>query len=65
MIGHAVGNWAIVHGFALLLIDGRLDMALTLPDRGGDVDVLLDAALAGFGLIRFNSPTLAAFGPMS
>jgi hypothetical protein len=45
-LGQAVGNWSIVHGFALLLIDGRLDQALTLPACGGDVDVLLDAALA-------------------
>ncbi len=43
VLGQAVGNWAIVHGFALLLIDGRLDMALSLCD--GDVDALLDAAL--------------------
>jgi AcrR family transcriptional regulator len=45
VLGQAVGNWSIVHGFAVLLIDGRLDAALTLCN--GDVDVLLDAALAG------------------
>jgi AcrR family transcriptional regulator len=45
VVGRAVGNWAVVHGFALLLIDGRLDGALALC--GGDVDALLDAALAG------------------
>jgi AcrR family transcriptional regulator len=45
VVGQAVGNWAAVHGFALLLIDGRLDQALTLCN--GDVDALLDAALAG------------------
>jgi AcrR family transcriptional regulator len=43
-LGQAVGNWAVVHGFALLLIDGRLEQALTLC--GGDADALLDAALA-------------------
>jgi AcrR family transcriptional regulator len=46
-LGQAVGNWSIVHGFALLLIDGRLEEALALPVCGGDVDALLDAALAG------------------
>jgi AcrR family transcriptional regulator len=45
VLGQAVGNWSIVHGFAVLLLDGRLDAALTLCN--GDVDVLLDAALAG------------------
>ncbi len=45
-LGKAVGNWAVVHGFALLLIDGRLDGALSAPACNGDVDVLLDAALS-------------------
>jgi len=45
VLGQAVGNWAIVHGFAVLMIDGRLDGVLTLC--AGDVDMLLDAALSG------------------
>ena len=44
-LGRAVGNWSVVHGFALLLIDGRLAGALAAPACGGRVDVLLDAAL--------------------
>jgi hypothetical protein len=43
-MGRAVGNWSIVHGFALLLIDRRLGQALALLACGGDVDVLLDTA---------------------
>jgi AcrR family transcriptional regulator len=46
VIGQAVGQWSIVHGFAMLLIDGRLDGVLALPDCHGDVEALLDAALA-------------------
>ena len=45
MVGRAVGRWAVVHGFAVLLIDGRLDGALSA--FGGAVDGLLDAALGG------------------
>jgi AcrR family transcriptional regulator len=44
-IGRAAGNWAVVHGFALLLIDGLLGPFLESPACGGDMDALLDAAL--------------------
>ncbi len=45
-LGQAVGQWSIVHGFALLLIDGRLDGVLATPECGGDIEALLDASLA-------------------
>jgi AcrR family transcriptional regulator len=45
-IGRAVGQWSVVHGFAMLLIDGRLDGVLATPDCHGDVEALLDVALA-------------------
>jgi AcrR family transcriptional regulator len=45
MIGRAVGQWSVVHGFAMLLIDGRLDGILASPECKGDVAALLDAAL--------------------
>jgi AcrR family transcriptional regulator len=44
-LGIAAGNWAIVHGFALLLIDGRLQGLLQTPACGNDFHALLDAAL--------------------
>ena len=41
----ATASWALVHGFAMLLLDGRLQNTLaSLPDRN-DVDVLLEAVL--------------------
>ncbi len=43
--GRAVGQWSVVHGFAMLLIDGRLDGILATQECRGDVDALLDAAL--------------------
>ena len=46
MIGRAVGQWSIVHGFAMLLIDGRLEGVLASPECNGDVGALLDVALA-------------------
>lgn len=46
IIGRAIGRWSVVHGFAMLLIDGRLDGILASPDCNGDVDALLDGALA-------------------
>ncbi len=45
-LGRAVGQWSVVHGFAMLLIDGRLDGILAAPECDGDVDRLLDLALA-------------------
>ena len=45
-IGRAVGQWSVVHGFAMLLIDGRLDGVLATPECRGDVEALLDVALA-------------------
>ena len=44
-IGRAIGNWSVVHGFAMLLIDGRLTAPLCLPGVDGRVDILLDEAL--------------------
>lgn len=46
-IGRAVGQWSVVHGFAMLLIDGRLDGVLATPECHGDVEALLDMALVG------------------
>jgi AcrR family transcriptional regulator len=43
--GRAVGQWAVVHGFAMLLIDGRLDAVLATPECHGDAAALLDEAL--------------------
>ncbi len=45
LFGRAIGRWSVVHGFAMLLIDGRLDGALATPECQGDVDALLDTAL--------------------
>jgi AcrR family transcriptional regulator len=42
----ATALWSLVHGFAMLLLDGRLDGMLSgLPD-GDTADILLDAVLA-------------------
>ena len=42
-------SWSLVHGFAMLLIDGRLDPVLTSPGAAPDSEALLDEALdAGF-----------------
>jgi len=46
IFGRAVGKWSIVHGFAMLLIDGRLDGVISTPECHGDVGALLDVALA-------------------
>jgi AcrR family transcriptional regulator len=41
----AAARWSLVHGFAMLLLDGRLGkMIASLPD-GEDADALLDAVL--------------------
>ncbi|HEX3348316.1 MAG TPA: TetR-like C-terminal domain-containing protein [Acetobacteraceae bacterium] len=42
----AVALWSLVHGFATLLLDGRLDGILSALPAGDDVDTLLAAILA-------------------
>ncbi len=45
LAARATASWALVHGFAMLLLDGRLANTLaSLPD-GGSADVLLEAVL--------------------
>jgi AcrR family transcriptional regulator len=45
MAARAAARWSLVHGFAMLLLDGRLgSMIASLPD-GDDVDDLLQAVL--------------------
>lgn len=43
-----IAPWALVHGLAVLLIDGRLQPALReLPEESRDLDALLTAVLEG------------------
>ena len=45
LAARATASWALVHGFAMLLLDGRLQNTIaSLPDDGG-ADVLLEAVL--------------------
>jgi len=45
LAARATASWALVHGFAMLLLDGRLKHTLAaLPDHH-DVDLLLEAVL--------------------
>jgi AcrR family transcriptional regulator len=45
LAARATASWALVHGFAMLLLDGRLQNTLaSLPDKG-NVDLLLEAVL--------------------
>lgn len=45
LAARAIASWALVHGFAMLLLDGRLRHTLSsLPGRP-DVDALLEAVL--------------------
>ena len=41
-----VARWALVHGFAMLLLDGRLDGLIGSLADGTDADTLLEAVLA-------------------
>jgi AcrR family transcriptional regulator len=40
-----VGSWAVVHGFAMLLIDGRLDGVMEAVPSLAEIPTLLDAAM--------------------
>jgi len=45
-LAQAVFDWSVVHGFATLLIDGRLDQVMRVPGAERDAAALLDDALA-------------------
>jgi AcrR family transcriptional regulator len=45
MAGRMIGAWALVHGFAMLLLDGRLDPVLDRLPPGTDATDLLTAVL--------------------
>lgn len=44
-VAQAVARWAIVHGFAMLLLDGRLEKMIASLPEGEDAATLLDAVL--------------------
>lgn len=45
-LGEITGNWALVHGFSMLMLTGRLDGLLRMAPRGMDAMGLLDAVLS-------------------
>ena len=45
-LGHITGGWAIVHGFAMLLLDGRLAPLLATMPEGSVPEDLFEAMLA-------------------
>jgi AcrR family transcriptional regulator len=52
-----VAAWALVHGFAMLKIDGRLDAVVRHLPEGVDAMALLDVILnAGGGQLRYHDP---------
>ena len=55
-LGHLTGGWAIAHGFATLLLDGRLAPLLGIMPPGSTPDDLFEAMLASAekGLIAQN-----------
>ncbi|HEY4305237.1 MAG TPA: WHG domain-containing protein [Gemmatimonadaceae bacterium] len=44
-VGQMTAGWSLVHGFAMLLIDGPLNAMFRLAPQGTDTMALLDAAL--------------------
>ena len=44
-IGHTAGPWCLVHGFTMLMLDGRLTSFLNLAQEHVDVADLLEAVL--------------------
>ena len=45
LAARAVASWALVHGFAMLLLDGRLRHTLASLPKGTNADTLLEAVL--------------------
>jgi hypothetical protein len=48
-LARMVFDWSVVHGFAMLLIDGRLDAVMAVPGCERDVETMLDDALGAAG----------------
>jgi AcrR family transcriptional regulator len=46
LAAQATAAWALVHGFSVLLLEGRLDATIKSLPRGENVDSLLEAMLA-------------------
>ncbi|HUZ72288.1 MAG TPA: hypothetical protein VMU87_04830 [Stellaceae bacterium] len=46
MAAQAAARWSLVHGFAMLLFDGRLDGIIQSLPAGEDADTLRGAVLA-------------------
>lgn len=45
LAARATASWALVHGFAMLLLDGRLQNTLSMLPKGTNADTLLEAVL--------------------
>jgi len=45
LAARATASWALVHGFAMLLLDGRLRHTLAMLPKGTNADALLEAVL--------------------
>jgi AcrR family transcriptional regulator len=45
LAARATASWALVHGFAMLLLDGRLQNTIASLPGGGSADILIDAVL--------------------
>ena len=45
LAARATASWALVHGFAMLLLDGRLRHTLAMLPKGTNADTLLEAVL--------------------
>jgi AcrR family transcriptional regulator len=45
-LGRMVGGWSLIHGYTMLLLDGRLKALLALAPEGATIDDLFEAMLA-------------------
>jgi AcrR family transcriptional regulator len=45
-LGNIVGGWSLIHGFSMLLLDGRLKPVLAAAPEGTSMDDLFEAVLA-------------------
>jgi AcrR family transcriptional regulator len=45
-LGNIIGGWSLIHGFSMLLLDGRLKPVLAAAPEGTSMDDLFEAVLA-------------------